>query len=96
MSEGFVSRSPDYSVSALDKTSGLKGKVGVAWRQPDGSVRVKFNAFVTLPSPLDNVVLACWPETGNVTAIQQQRPKKGDSKTADRLVDGSYDTEAPY
>lgn len=45
-------RSPDYNLGALDRESGLKGKVGAAWKNEDGTINIKLNPFVALRSGL--------------------------------------------
>lgn len=54
-------KAPDYSVTAFDKVTKLKNKIGAAWIQPDGSLRIKFDAFISLPADMSNVTVACWP-----------------------------------
>lgn len=49
-------RKPDYTLSALDKTTGEKNVVGAAWRNSDGSIRIKINAFVVLPGGSNTVL----------------------------------------
>lgn len=56
-------RKPDYWVKAMDKRTPGKSsssKVGAAWKNPDGSVSVDLNPFVTLEtvsrSPEDLVI----------------------------------------
>ena len=41
-------RKPDYRVRVLDKVRGLKGTVGAAWVNDDGTVTVILNNFVKL------------------------------------------------
>lgn len=94
MSEGFTGRAPDFSVSALDKTTGTKGKIGVAWKQPDGSVRIKLNSFVSLPEPLDNLIITCWPETG--TKPPARKPKEDGMKRSRYQDPDSLNDSTPF
>ena len=41
-------RTPDYDLSALSNSSDLRGKVGAAWINDDGSISIKLNPFVVL------------------------------------------------
>lgn len=43
-------RKPDYKIHALRHADGAKGEIGVAWNNPDGSLVLYFNPFVTVPS----------------------------------------------
>lgn len=69
----FTARQPDYQVSALEKSTGQKGTIGSAWSQPDGSIRIKLNAFVVLPTNTDDLVITCWPNNGNSRPSEEQR-----------------------
>jgi hypothetical protein len=48
MAEEFVPRAPDYNVAVLRKSDGLKGNVGVAWRQENGRIQIKLRPFIVL------------------------------------------------
>lgn len=54
-------KAPDYNVTAFDKVTKSKNKIGAAWIQPDGSLRIKFDPFIALPADMSNVTIACWP-----------------------------------
>lgn len=41
-------RRPDYRAKALNKVNGVKGEVGAAWTNPDGSISLILDNFVTL------------------------------------------------
>ena len=40
---------PDYDIRALDKTTGEKGRIGVGYKNPDGSISLVFNRFAAVP-----------------------------------------------
>ena len=44
-----VLRKPDFTIRAIKKGTQSKGEVGVAWKNEDGSIYMKFNPFVTVP-----------------------------------------------
>lgn len=53
-----VFRQPDFDVSAMLKDNpACKGRVGVAWQNPDGSIGITLNPFVQLPKQDGNLVL---------------------------------------
>lgn len=56
MSQGFTPTKPDYTVSAMVKSTEEKGPVGVAWRGQSGSIRIKLNSFVVLHGGNDLVL----------------------------------------
>jgi len=56
----FVSRSPDYNVTALDKDSDERARIGAAWNNPDGSISIRLNHFITLRST-SSLLIALWP-----------------------------------
>lgn len=64
MAGKFEARPPDYNVSALNKNTEVKGNVGVAWKQSDGTIRVKINAFVVLEGG-EPLVLTLFPNNGS-------------------------------
>lgn len=42
-------RTPDFDVSVLCKDSEIKGRIGAAWQNADGSINIQLNPFVQLP-----------------------------------------------
>ena len=65
MANNFTPRKPDYQVSALDKDSELRGNIGAAWNQPDGSIQIKLNAFTVLDTTKHNLVISLFPPGWN-------------------------------
>lgn len=55
-----VSRKPDFKLSALNKTNEHKGKVGAAWKNPDGTISIALDPFVAL-SANDNLLITLFP-----------------------------------
>ena len=41
-------RKPDYTVNALEKDLNIKGRVGAAWKQEDGSIQITLDPWVIL------------------------------------------------
>lgn len=50
---------PHFTVSAIVKSTGEKGPVGVAWRTPEGNIRIKLNSFVVLHGG-DDLSITCF------------------------------------
>ena len=72
------SRPPDYKVQALCKKTELRGNIGVAWNQPDGSIQIKLNAFTVLDTGDHDFVISLfkndqWPKK-NVDAGSIKTP----------------------
>lgn len=44
-----MGRKPDYYIHALNKTNEERGRIGSGWKQPDGSIQISFNPFVSVP-----------------------------------------------
>lgn len=60
-----VFRQPDFDVSAMLKDNpACKGRVGVAWQNPDGSIGITLNPFVQLPKQDGNLVLTLFKREG--------------------------------
>lgn len=58
MGQPFESKPPDWTVSAMDKENAqIKGNIGVAWNQPDGTIRIKLNPFVMLDTTKHQLVI---------------------------------------
>lgn len=55
-------RSPDYILSAMDKETDEKGRVGVAWLNTNGSIGIVLNPRVVLTAS-KNLVLNLFPNT---------------------------------
>ena len=43
-----MARRPDYELSALNKDTNEKNKVGAAWVNENGTISIKLNAFIKL------------------------------------------------
>jgi hypothetical protein len=55
-------RSPDYILSILDKETDERGRVGVAWNNPSGSIGIVLNTRVVITAN-KNLVLTLFPNT---------------------------------
>ena len=60
MAEG-KGRKPDYIIKAIYKPTGMKGRVGVAWKNDDNFISVVFDPWVNLT---DNFVVTMFPNDG--------------------------------
>lgn len=54
----MAGRKPDYSVNAMNKRTDEKSRIGAAWVNPDGSIRIVLNPFVVLTAGPDLVITA--------------------------------------
>ncbi len=69
----MAGKKPDYSLSAMDKdTDRLKGTVGVAWINDDGSISIRLNPFVILDTREHNLELRLFKNDG----MYAKQPKK--------------------
>lgn len=73
-------RAPDYKLTALDKDSNDRNyHVGVAWKQQNGSIRIKLNPCTKLEYD-PGMVISLWPSDAT--------PSKGK-----KAVEEAYDEE---
>lgn len=50
-------RKPDYRIAALNKVTDEKNPhIGAGWLNPDGSISIVFNPWVTVPTGKDIVI----------------------------------------
>lgn len=81
---------PDYTLSVLFKNTSAKGRVGVGWSQPDGSISIALNPCVQLTYN-ENIVIRLFKNTEDyqspkATKAQKKylsRKAKGDALSAD-------------
>lgn len=82
------SRKPDYTVNALDKDSNVKGRVGAAWKQEDGSIQITLDPWVTLRGRGFNVnlLVTLFPAMSREEWQERQKEKenKKETKSPDR------------
>lgn len=58
-----VGRKPDYRIAALNKVTDEKqARIGAAWVNPDGSISLVFDPFVTVPVGLRDYDVPTFPE----------------------------------
>lgn len=67
---------PDYEIRALRKGGKDKATIGYGWAQPDGSIKLWFNPFVTVPVG-DQYVITAFKWKAD-KASPQQLPEMGD------------------
>ena len=46
----MASRTPDYNVKAMNKTTGEKARIGAGWLNEDGTISIVLNPFTILES----------------------------------------------
>lgn len=51
---------PDYRLVALDKSTEATHQVGAAWKQPEGRISIKLDAFTVL-SGSPNLIITLFP-----------------------------------
>lgn len=51
-----MTRKPEYRVAAMSKKTDIKGNVGAAWFNPDGSIAIVLDAFVVLHGGKDTLI----------------------------------------
>ena len=51
-----MSRTPDWNVNVLNKDTEVRGKVGAAWNNPDGSISIVLNPCVVITETPDLVI----------------------------------------
>ena len=88
----FTPQKPDYTVSAMDKDrdTTLKGQIGVAWKNANGSIRIKINPFVVLNTREHDLVITLFP----IGQQQQYESRKKTSKEKDLKKELSDDFDA--
>lgn len=57
-----MSRTPDYFLKVIVKSSDKKGKVGAAWKEADGSISIVLNPCVHLIA--GEAVIKLFPNDG--------------------------------
>ena len=54
-------RTPDWELRCLNRNTEERGQIGAAWTNDDGSIRIKLNPCVTVPSdPMLLLTLFKW------------------------------------
>lgn len=52
----MAGRAPDYQFHFLNKSTREKGKIGAAWNNDDGSIRIRLDPLIVLTSNTDLVL----------------------------------------
>lgn len=81
----FVPGPPDYNIAALDKKTEIRGTIGAAWKNADGSIRLKLNPFLVLDTGKNDLVVTLFP----VNNRDQARYKKQDKAAQDVTQDST-------
>lgn len=75
-----MSRKPDYSIGALDKTRNARQpKVGVAWKNENGTITIAFDPFVVLRGGPE-LVVTLFPANTLWTAHGPAKSKPSDEE----------------
>ncbi len=80
-----TSRQPEYSLNCLNKTTEAKGRIGAAWLNDDGSIRIVIDPFVVLP-PVGEIVLTLFK---NKPYTQSKPPGRSNSEQLERAERGT-------
>lgn len=76
----MAGKKPDYTLSAMDKdTERLKGNVGIAWINEDGTISIRLNPFVVLDTREHALELRLFKNDGNYA---KRVPAKADVSTS--------------
>lgn len=51
-----MARKPNFRVAALNKVTDERGNIGAAWSNPDGTISIRFDPWVTVPQGKDIVI----------------------------------------
>lgn len=57
-SSSKISRTPDYNVKAMNKTTGEKARIGAGWHNEDGSISIVLNPFTQLVATPELLITA--------------------------------------
>lgn len=79
-------KKPDYNLSAMDKDNDrLKGTVGVAWINEDGTISIRLNPFVVLDTREHTLELRLFKNDGAYTK-QMKKPKSVSDESGDKYL----------
>lgn len=87
-------KKPDFNVSAMDTTTEpatKNNRIGAAWTNDDGSIRVKIDPFVVIHGG-PNMYVTLWPNDGE----QRGRGGGGSSRTPGRRDRGGENDDIPF
>ena len=65
-------RKPDYNLSMLDKVTDMRGQVGVAWNNPNGTIAIRLNPCVVLDGSNKELVLTLFPNEQDRNAAKSR------------------------
>lgn len=70
-----MSRRPDFDLSVFNKVTEARGKLGVGWEDPDGSITVRLNPCVVISDHTD-LVFKLFPTSSRPLSRTQRREAK--------------------
>ena len=82
MSREKQGRKPDYDLSALDKVTDMRGKVGAAWINTNGTISIRLNPWVVLDGANKELVITLFQVNNH--------SKKYEAIAADDRQDGFF------
>lgn len=80
---------PTHTLSFLNKDTQEKGKIGVGWHNPNGSISIKLNPMVVLQQPAE-VILTLFPVSEYDKKSQRQM------SIPDDYYDAECNEDAPF
>jgi hypothetical protein len=82
----MAGRQPDYNLSAMDKDSGDRNyQVGVAWKNPDGSINIKMNPCTKLEYD-PGMMITLFPKDAPAKSVGKSKQSRNDD----------YDDDVPF
>ncbi len=60
----MAGQKPDYDLSAYNRATKARGKIGAGWKNADGSITVKLNPCVVIDSDsiaMGDIAVTLWP-----------------------------------
>ena len=54
-------RNPDFLVRCADRETGREGNIGVAWKNPDGSVGIRLNFCTLIDTAQSDLIITLVP-----------------------------------
>lgn len=88
-------RKPDYDLSALSNTNDIRGKVGAAWINDDGSINIKLNPFVVLNSH-DNLQLRLFPYRSAEDWDKRRKEQEEKSAATPSRANENFEDDIPF
>lgn len=77
-------RSPDYKVGGFDRQTGIRGNLGVAWKNPDGTISIKLNMCTLIDTGQQDLVITLFPMHMSAAEIREQGTNHKEGQNRDR------------